>query len=131
MSLKLTVKVLQELVFSRQISVKIFICIQKGSSYSNTCYPLKSIERRCLSKSQAPRKHGTIKSLCFILVSGYVGHPNLAACSAFYFSLVPNRSGGSSSVLGTSGFASDFQMSAQFPCYVASAERTSRAGCMS
>lgn len=79
--------------------MKIFVCIQKGSSYSDTCYPLKSIERRYLSKSQAPRKHGAIKSLCFILVSGYVGHPNLAACSAFYVPPDPNRSGGSSSVL--------------------------------
>lgn len=98
------------------------MCIQKGSSYSDTCYPLKSIERRYLSKNQAPRKHDSIKSLCFILVNGYVGHPNLVACSAFYFPLDPNRSGGSSSVLGASGFASDFQMSAQFPCHTASAK---------
>lgn len=67
--------------------MKIFICIQKGSSYSDTCYPLKSRERRYLSKNQAPRKNDAIKSLCFILASGYVGHPNLGACSAFYFPL--------------------------------------------
>lgn len=111
--------------------MKIFMCIQKGSSYSDTCYPLKSIERKCLNKSQAPRKHHAIKSLCFILVSGYVGHPNLAACSAFHVPLDPNRSCRSSSVLGASGFASDFQMSAQFPCHRASAERTRVAGFMS
>ena len=100
--------------------MKSLVCIQKGSHYSDTCYPLKSIERRHLSKSWAPRKHGAIKSLCFILLSGYVGHPNLAAWSALYVPLDPNRrSGGSSSVLGASGFASDFQMSVQFPCHVA------------
>lgn len=113
------------------------MCIQKGNTYSDICYPLKSIERRYLSKNQAPRKHDAIKSLCFILASGYMGHPNLAACSAFYFPLYPNRSGGSSSAFSfasskPSSFASYFQMSVQFPCHMASAERTERvAGCMS
>lgn len=100
--------------------MKSFVYIQKGSPYSVTCYPLKSIEIRYLTKSQAPRKHGAIKSLCFMFLSGYVGHPNLAAWSALYVPLNPNRrSGGSSSVLGASGFVSHFQMSVQFSCHMA------------
>lgn len=100
--------------------MKSFICIHKDSPYSDTCYPLKLIVRRHLSKSQAPGKYGAIKSLLYILSIGYVGHPNLAAWSAFSVPLDSNRrSDGSSRVLGAPGFASDFQMLVQFPYHMA------------